>query len=77
MSLDSNRAEAEDAVSDLKDALCVAIAALDSLEGIISDAESLDNLDLCWTSRSAPDISDFISSLGFNYAEFSVTEILE
>ena len=76
MSLDNDRSDAEEAISELKDAVCVAIAALESLEGCISDAEAIDSLELHWTNRSEPDIPDILNTLGFNYGEFSVKEII-
>lgn len=76
MSLDNNKADAEEAVSELQVAILKAINVLEELDGCIDDAESLENLELHWAEGRPPDIMNFLNSLGLSHAVFTVEEII-
>ena len=75
-SLDNQRADAQDAVNELNEALRAVAKALDLLEGAIDDADSLENLELTW-SNSTPDIFYLTNQISLESAEFRFTETLE
>ena len=65
----SDLEEAKEAVNELRNALSAAFEALESLEGYIDDADSIQGITLDW-DRGEPQISDMLQRLALSSATF-------
>ena len=75
ISVENQLSDAKDFVEELRNTIESAVSALEELEGLVSDADCHDGLELSWTYGS-PDVNEIINQLGLTSAEFSHIEQL-